>query len=222
MKLEAFGIDSQDRVLTSAMAAASLVDAGERVLVCAGEGVVEAVASRGALPLSPEDATASDEPVDAVIVGFHREFNFERLAASASALHFGARLISTNSDPTYPTPEGLLPGNGSLTAAVASAGKTEATIAGKPNGPIADLVLSWLKLERNSPGNIVVGDLPATDGLLAAELGFDFGLVLSGVTSVEESTKCDPTPAFIADDLWSLVEAVLGYQQATHQSHPKS
>ena len=39
MKLEAFGIDSQDRVLTSAMAAASLVDAGERVLVCAGEGV---------------------------------------------------------------------------------------------------------------------------------------------------------------------------------------
>ena len=48
MKLEAFGIDSQDRVLTSAMAAASLVDAGERVLVCAGEGVVEAVASRGA------------------------------------------------------------------------------------------------------------------------------------------------------------------------------
>ena len=93
---------------------------------------------------------------------------------------------------------------------MASAGKTEATIAGKPNGPIADLVLSWLKLERNSPGNIVVGDLPATDGLLAAELGFDFGLVLSGVTSVEESTKCDPTPAFIADDLWSLVEAVLG------------
>ena len=71
MKLEAFGIDSQDRVLTSAMAAASLVDAGERVLVCAGEGVVEAVANRGALPLSPEDATSSNEPVDAVIVGFH-------------------------------------------------------------------------------------------------------------------------------------------------------
>ncbi len=209
MKLEACGIDARDRVLTSAMAAASLVSSGERVLVCAGEGVVEAVENRGALPLDPEDETVANESVDAVIVGFHREFNFQRLAASANALHSGARLISTNSDPTYPTPGGLLPGNGSLTAAVAAAGKTEATIAGKPHRPIADLALNWLKLSRNSPGNIVVGDLPATDGLLAAELGFDFGLVLSGVTSAEESMSCEPTPDLIADDLRTLVELVL-------------
>tara|TARA_Y100000766_G_scaffold285581_1_gene310572 strand:- start:5778 stop:6362 length:585 start_codon:yes stop_codon:yes gene_type:complete len=194
------------------MAAASLVNAGERVLVCAGEGVVEAVEERGALPLDPEDEMVFNGPVDAVVVGFHRQFNFHRLAAAANALHGGARLISTNNDPTYPIPGGLLPGNGSLTAAVAVAGKTEATIAGKPHGPIADLALEWLGLERNTPGNIVVGDLPATDGLLAAELGFDFGLVLSGVTSAEESTRCKPKPDFIADDLRALVEVVLNPQ----------
>ncbi len=209
MKLEFCGIEARDRVLTSAMAAASLVEAGERVLICAGEGVAEAVQDRGALPLNPSDATISEGSVDAVIVGFHREFDFQRLAVSARAIHDGARLISTNNDPTYPTPEGLLPGNGSLTAAVAAAGKTQATVAGKPHRPIADLALNWLEVERGSGGNIVVGDLPATDGLLAAELGFDFGLVLSGVTSPEEATRCNPEPRFVADDLLSLVELIL-------------
>ena len=209
MKLEACGIDAQDRVLTSAMAAASLVEAGERVLICAGDGVVEAVEQRGALPLNPSDETISKDSIDAVIVGFHREFDFHRLAISAQAIHDGARLISTNNDPTYPTPKGLLPGNGSLTAAVAAAGKTQATIAGKPNKPIADLALRWLETERGSSGNIVVGDLPDTDGLLAAELGFDFGLVLSGVTSPEEAMRCNPVPDFVADDLRSLVDLIL-------------
>ena len=209
MKLEACGIDAQDRVLTSAMAAASLVEAGERVLICAGDGVVEAVEQRGALPLNPSDETISKDSIDAVIVGFHREFDFHRLAISAQAIHDGARLISTNNDPTYPTPKGLLPVNGSLTAAVAAAGKTQATIAGKPNKPIADLALRWLETERGSSGNIVVGDLPDTDGLLAAELGFDFGLVLSGVTSPEEATRCNPVPNFVADDLRSLVDLIL-------------
>jgi 4-nitrophenyl phosphatase len=209
MKLEACGIEAKDRVLTSAMAAASLVEAGERVLVCAGDGVVEAVEQRGALPLNPSDETISKEPIDAVIVGFHREFDFDRLAVSAQAIHNGARLISTNNDPTYPTPQGLLPGNGSLTAAIAAAGKTEATVAGKPHKPIADLALRWLNIERGSSGNIVVGDLPATDGLLAAELGFDFGLVLSGVTSPEEATRCQPVPNFVADDLQSMAGLIL-------------
>jgi len=55
----------------------------------------------------------------------------------------------------------------------------------------------------------VVGDLPATDGLLAAELDFDFGLVLSGVTSADQVDTCDPTPNVVAPDLEQMVEAAL-------------
>ena len=209
MKLEACGIEAAGRVLTSAMAAASLVEPGERVLVCGGAGVVEAVKERGAMPLDPADKEFPPSSVDAVIVGFHRDFNFDRLATSSKALLDGARLISTNNDPTYPTPHGLLPGNGSLTAAVAVAGKTEPVIAGKPYAPIADLALNRLGLERGSPGNIVIGDLPDTDGLLAAELQFDFGLVLSGVTSAEHVPLCKPEPDLIAENLEAMVELVL-------------
>ncbi|MEO8697723.1 MAG: hypothetical protein ABI658_29765, partial [Acidimicrobiales bacterium] len=48
-KLAGLGIDATGRVITSAMAAAELVHAGERVLVCAGPGVVEALRARGAV-----------------------------------------------------------------------------------------------------------------------------------------------------------------------------
>jgi ribonucleotide monophosphatase NagD (HAD superfamily) len=55
---------------------------------------------------------------------------------------------------------------------------------------------------------LVVGDLPATDGLLAVELGFEFGLVLSGVTGAEDAASCDPSPYIVADDLEALVDEV--------------
>ena len=207
-KLRACGIDATGRVITSAMAAASLVQSDERVLVCAGTGVVEAVEGQGAIALDPSDGVDAHDDVDAVIIGFHRHFDFTRLAASARALHHGARLISTNNDPTYPTPEGLLPGNGSLTAALSVAGRVQPTIAGKPYPAIADLALKQLETQRGAPGNLVVGDLPATDGLLAVELEFDFGLVLSGVTSPQDVIDCDPKPDVVGDDLAALVSSI--------------
>ena len=48
-KLAAHGIPAEGDVITSAMAGASLVEPGERVLVCAGPGVVEALEARGAV-----------------------------------------------------------------------------------------------------------------------------------------------------------------------------
>lgn len=208
-KLAAIGIDAVDRVITSAMAGASLVEPGERVMVCGGEGVWEAVTARGAEPLDPSDGVGVHRDVDAVIVGFHQHFDFERLGASARALHEGARLIATNSDPTYPTPDGLLPGNGSLVAAVATAGKVDAVVAGKPHGPVAALVHAHLGSKPGDRGNIVVGDLPATDGLLAVELGFRFGLVLSGVTPPDAANTVEPAPDVIAADLLELVAVEL-------------
>ena len=207
-KLKACGIDATGRVLTSAMAAASLVEPGERVLVCAGSGVIQAVEERGAIAFDPSDGVGAHRAIDAVIVGFHQDFDFARLAASARALHQGARLISTNNDPTYPTPEGLLPGNGSLTSALATAGGVQPTIAGKPYRPIADLALGRLGTERGAHGNLVVGDVPSTDGLLAVELRFEFGLVLSGVTAADDVAVCDPRPDIVGDDLEALVDQV--------------
>ena len=57
-----------------------------------------------------------------------------------TAVRHGARLIGTNDDATYPTPDGPIPGGGALLAAVAYASGATATVAGKPHRPMADLV----------------------------------------------------------------------------------
>ena len=55
---------------------------------------------------------------------------------------------------------------------------------------------------------MVVGDVPSTDGLLAVELRFEFGLVLSGVTAADDVAVCDPRPDIVGDDLEALVDQV--------------
>ena len=191
-QLEDHGIPAHGDVLTSAMAAARLVEPGERVLICGGPGVAEAMAARGAIPVRDGDA-------DAVAVGFHREFDYERLRIAARAVDRGARLIATNDDATLPTPDGPIPGGGALVAAVAYATGVEAIVAGKPHQPMADLVLSV-----GGPEGTVVGDRPSTDGGLAARLGYRFALVLTGVTH-EADLPVEPAPDLVAASLAELV-----------------
>ncbi|HEY5013638.1 MAG TPA: HAD family hydrolase, partial [Acidimicrobiia bacterium] len=116
-KLAACGVPAAaGDVLSSAMAAARLLGGelapGSRVLACAGPGVREALAGAGLVAVEAA-------PADAVIVGWHRDFDFDGLARAADAVRGGARFVATNLDPTYPSANGVLPGNGALVAAVA-------------------------------------------------------------------------------------------------------
>ena len=118
--LAAIGIPATGDVLTSAIAAAALVRAGG-----AGAGVRRAGRRRGRRAARAPSAVAGDDPagvdVDAVLVGFHRNFDFERMRIAATAVRRGARLIATNDDATYPTPDGPIPGGGAILASVATA-----------------------------------------------------------------------------------------------------
>jgi 4-nitrophenyl phosphatase len=192
-KLERLGIDARGRVITSAMAAAELVHGGERVLVCAGPGVVEALQARGA-------EVITDGPADVVVVGFHPEFDFGRLTAACRAVWTGARLVATNDDATYPSGDGLLPGGGALLAAVTTATGAAPAIAGKPFGPMCEAV--WRRLGRDRPA-VVVGDRPDTDGRFARALGYRFALVLSGVT--RHADGADPEPDLVRADALAVV-----------------
>src|SRR4051812_12817084 len=148
-----------DELITSAQAAATLLEPGQTALLCAGPGVEQALQQRGV-------HTVRDGTADAVVVGWHRDFDYDGLTAAAHAVMGGARLIGTNDDATYPTPEGPIPGGGSILAAVAAASGVEPIVAGKPNRPIVDLIRA--RLGGVLDGSVVVGDRPSTDGLLAA------------------------------------------------------
>ena len=192
-RLNKMGIPvNRSDILTSAEAAASLLDSGSTALVFAGAGVEEALARRGVRAVRSGRA-------DAVVVGFHREFDFSGLSAAVSTVLGGARLIATNDDATYPTAHGPLPGAGSLLAAVAYASGATPTVAGKPNDPTVSLVR-----QRFGAIDVVVGDRPSTDGTLARRVGARFALVLSGVTDPNHG-RLDPAPDTEAADLAALV-----------------
>ena len=201
-KLTRFGVPAEPHdVLTSALAAASLLSKslapGARVLACAGPGVVEALEGAG---LDPVHAL----PVEAVVIGFHRDFDYEELDAASTAVRDGARFVATNLDATYPMPGGtMLPGTGAITAAVAVASGRQPEVAGKPEPATVALVR-----ERFGSHGVVVGDRPSSDGALAAALGWPFGLVLSGVTAAVAPPGGEaipsPAPPFVATDLGEL------------------
>lgn len=201
--LGAIGVPAVGDVLTSALAAAQLVAPGDRVMVCGGVGVEQALTRRGA-------TVASEGPVDAVVVGFHRDFDYDGLRRAAAAVHAGARLIGTNDDATYPTPEGPIPGGGAILAAVRTAAGVEPVVAGKPHRAMAELVRLTVGAEQAGDA-VMVGDRPSTDGLFARELGCRFGLVWSGVTA--PGGHVDPAPDLVGDDLAAVVELLFSGAQ---------
>jgi 4-nitrophenyl phosphatase len=203
-KLAGFAIPAAGDVLTSAVAAATLVKPGDRVLLCAGPGASEALTNAGAEVVTDGDA-------DAVVVGFHRSFDYEELCRAATAVRRGARLIGTNDDATYPTPNGPIPGGGSILAAVATGAGVTPVVAGKPYEPMADLVRAELGADLD--GAVMVGDRPDTDGRFARTIGCRFGLVFSGVTR-RSDLPVNPTPDLVAEDLAGLADLLLNVQRS--------
>lgn len=202
-KLQRHGIDPGDGVVTSSMAAAAFVQPGERVLVVGGPGVVEAVESRGAEAIRVDASGAESAAVDAVLVGLDPQFDYRRMTIASTAVRRGARFLATNDDSTYPTETGPIPGGGAILASIATAAGADALVAGKPHGPIADLVRS-----RWGSTGIMVGDRPDTDGRFARALGWEFGLVLTGTVTAAD-LPLDPAPDRIAPCLADLVDDAL-------------
>ena len=178
--------------------AAGLLAPGSTAVVVAGAGVLEALGARGI-------KVVEEGPADAVVVGLTRSVTYGDLNRAASAVRGGARFIGTNEDPTYPTSHGLEPGGGAILAAVATAAEAAPEVAGKPHRATAEAIAG-----RVAPGElrVMVGDRPATDGMLARQLGIPFALVLSGVTP-PGGVPADADAAAVAHDLHALVDQVL-------------
>jgi HAD superfamily hydrolase (TIGR01450 family) len=206
-KLATCGVPAEpDDVLSSAMAAAALLAAdlapGARVLACAGPGVREALERVGLVAVD-------SGPADAVVVGWHRDFDFAGLTVASDAVREGARFVATNIDPTYPTSGGVMPGNGALVAAVQTAAGRAPEVAGKPMAPMAELVA-----RACGPHGVMIGDRPSTDGAFAAALGWPFALVLSGIAGATgEEPIPDPAPPFVAADLRALAPELVAAAQ---------
>jgi 4-nitrophenyl phosphatase len=189
-------------LLTSAQAAASLLSPGSSAAVVGGAGVHEALSARRVRVVAPPGHGGAGHP-DAVVVGRTVDLSYDALAAAATAIRAGATFVATNTDATFPTPDGPVPGAGAIVAFLETASGCHAIVAGKPAAPAAQLVK-----ERVGDVAVVVGDRPDTDGLFARAIGARFALVLSGVTHPDDLPVV-PVPDVVGADLAAVVDELI-------------
>lgn len=202
-KLGRMDIPAQEAdIVHGGHAVSSLVKPGERVLVCAGDGVKEAIDPICDWVDVADVEEGKAEGFDAVVVGIRVDYKFEFLHVAVQAVLAGARLLAPSADPLYPVAHGFQIGGGSIARAISYATGVEPITAGKPFEPIAEATR-----QRASDIEIVVGDQLHTDGGLAQRLGVPFGLVESGVAhgSGRIATPVDVPVTYQATDLFDLV-----------------
>ena len=190
------------QIITSAAAAGGYLKVkypdGGPVYVVGEEGLFDAVRQHG---FYMDTHTAL-----AVVAGWDRQVTYQKLAVANRLIRSGAIFIGTNPDPTFPTPDGLIPGTGAILAAIQTASGVEPLILGKPKPYMYELALQRLGIKPEQA--LVVGDRLATDITGAQELDCRTALVLSGVTSLEDALHWQPELDWIGQDLAALVEAL--------------
>jgi phosphoglycolate/pyridoxal phosphate phosphatase family enzyme len=209
-RLAAAGLPAgPDRVLTSGSVCGTWlrtrVPAGSVVLVVGEEGLIRELREAGFAATHVNEAPAGAEPA-AVVVGMDRTFTYRTLAAAQKAVRDGALYVATNSDVTFPTPEGLLPGAGSLVAAVSAAAEREPVLVGKPSMTLAETLAAITRVP--STETLFVGDRLSTDIAMAKAAGMMAALTLTGVTTNEDLWRAEITGEWVLPDhvLDSLAE----------------
>ncbi|HEY3413376.1 MAG TPA: HAD-IIA family hydrolase [Armatimonadota bacterium] len=151
---------------------------------------------------------AGDGPrADVVAVGIDREFTYDKMRIAQHHLLGGARFFSTNRDSTFPVEGGILvPGAGSIVAAIATASSKEPENVGKPNPLGTALVCRLCGIPPEE--TVVIGDRLDTDIEAGRAAGVKTLLVLTGVTSREEgeAAPSHQRPDMIIPDLSQLPE----------------
>lgn len=205
-KVNSFGVDlSVDQVLSSSMATAALMKEnfpnGGDLYVVGHEGLTEALKAKGFDIF--QEAEVPEKPL-AVVAGIDWEITYEKIANATLLIRKGAPFYGTNPDITYPTPRGLMPGAGTILAAIQTSSGVEPTVAGKPKPYL--LQLAMRRMGASPEETLMVGDRLTTDILGGHNAGCNTALVLSGVTKSEEIATCKVQPDLIAANLAEVLE----------------
>jgi 4-nitrophenyl phosphatase len=164
----------------------------ERVYVVGADGLRETLREAGIV------VTDDWRAADAVVAGLDFNVTFRALAEASLAVQNGARFYATNTDPNYPTPEGLYPGGGALVAAIVTTTGEQPIVCGKPHQPTRDLLAGFVGAHP-----VMIGDRPDTDIALGRAMGWPTVLVLTGVTptavAIPEGHRPDMVLASLAE-----------------------
>lgn len=200
-KLGRMGLEvDESHFYTSALATAHFLNSqapGCSAYVMGEHGILNALYDAG--------ITYNDVNPDYVVVGEPSGYSLDMITRAVRLVQNGAKLIGTNYDLTGPTETGIAPACRALLAPIELATGKQAYYMGKPN-PL--MMRTGLKLlGAHSEEAAIIGDRMDTDIVAGIESGLDTVLVLSGVTSREESLNFPYRPRLILNGVGDIPEA---------------
>ena len=146
-----------------------------------------------------------DDP-DAVVVSIDRQFTYDKLKTACRLIHAGAKFVATNTDAFLKIEDGIVPGSGSIVAAVRTGSARDPVFIGKPEPLLYDMALA---IGGATPAEtLVVGDNLATDIGAAVKAGMDSVLLLTGVSSRADLVPGAPVPTYVAENYAALAAIV--------------
>jgi 4-nitrophenyl phosphatase len=201
-KLARYGTPIEENdVLTSSLAAAlslpRLAPNARRVLVVGGEWLAT-VLTRAGYQIVDRDA-------DVVIAGIDMNLTYDKLRRATLEIRRGAKFIGTNADKTFPSEEGIIPGAGSILAALQAASDTAPIVIGKPERLMFDIAVE--KMGAAPETTATLGDRLETDIEGGRRAGLRSILVMTGVTTPATLAQSSIRPDWVFDDLVALREA---------------
>lgn len=203
-KLARFGVATvkPENILTSSLATAAYLrqehGPGSKVYVVGEEGLREAMRSAGFVVLS--DAS---QPADVVVAGADFTLTYQKLKHAALLIRGGARFVGTNGDLTFPSEEGLVPGAGSILAAIEAATGVKPPTVGKPERLMFDIAVN--KMGVAPEHTAMLGDRLETDILGGQRAGLKTILVTTGIDNAETCRQKDIYPDAIFSGIQELV-----------------
>lgn len=210
-------LGEESEIVTSADAVARLMEStipalrGRSAFVIGGPGLLEQVADAGVRIAEGDDPTECS----IVIVGWDRDLTYEKLRRATLAIRAGAIFIASNSDATYPAPDGLWPGCGAIVAALRTSTGVDPIVAGKPQ----PLMLQVAQDRVGGTPALMIGDRIDTDVIAAQAVGWPSALVLTGATGVPELATAPAWPDYVLKRL-SDVLSDLPHPQLRQSSGP--
>jgi 4-nitrophenyl phosphatase len=203
-KLSKFGIPSQQElIITSATTLARMLKdkfpQGGPVYIIGENGLREA--------LLENDFYHSDKNVIAFVGGYDRKVNYEKLKNALLVLHQDIDFFYTNTDSTFPSPEGIIPGAGSILRALEAGSGKHAKLAGKPKPTMFEYAMKVINAAPES--TLVIGDRLDTDILGGLEANCLTALVLTGISNQEDLDSATYKPHLVFDNLTLLINSLI-------------
>jgi NagD protein len=148
----------------------------------------------------------SDREPDYVVLGETRTYSLDAITRAIRLIGGGTRFIATNPDPTGPSPDGPQPATGAVAALITKATGVRPYFVGKPNPLMMREALR--AIDAHSEQTVMIGDRMDTDIVAGIEAGLQTILVLSGITTRQETERFPFLPSQIVDSVADLVDTV--------------